>query len=584
MKPQASLKSANLKLLWMAPPPATFFQPFSLASASASAFPVSLAVMSRSPMWREACLNWSHRPRVGQNLQEASVKISRRSALIAASSAVLATGAGRPAFAQKSADTLRIQFVDAVPNLDMYFNSQRTGLILAHQAWDMLVHRDPATFDIKPSLATEWKFVDASTLDLTIRQGVKFHDGSTLSPDDVVYTLNMAADPASKVATPSNYSWIDKAEKTGDWTVRIKMKRPNPAALEYLAMVTPIHPKAYREKVGPEGFSAKPVGAGPYKIIKNVQGQEVVMERFEDYWAGSPKGKPAIKTLQVRFVPDLATEVTNLLAKQADWIWNINPDQMVQINKMPHLQAVQQESMRIGYLSIDAAGRSGKDNPLTKLKVRQAIWHAVNRKEFADKLIQGGSRVPPAPCFPSQFGCDADAAVKYDYDPAKARALLAEAGFPNGFETELVTSTQPVSWPSALQNYLANVGIKARLTVIQAATVIQRAERGETPLFFSNWGSYSINDVSAILPVMFGAGALNNYSKNPELERLVAEGSATSDKAVLAKAYSTAIRIATEQAYWLPIHTYVNTYAFNKQLDFKTYPDELPRFYLAKWK
>ena len=316
------------------------------------------------------------------------MKITRRSALLAATSLAVAPTAR----AQKAADTLRIQFVDAVPNVDMYFNSQRTGLILAHQAWDMLVHRDPATFEIKPSLATEWRFAEDNSLDLKIRQGVKFHDGSPLTADDVVYTLNMAANPESKVATPSNYAWIDKAEKTGDWTVRIHMKKPTPAALEYLAMVTPIHPKAYREKVGPEGFAAKPIGAGPYKIVKNEQGKEVVFERFEDYWAGSPKGKPAIKTLHVRFVPDLATEVTNLLAKQTDWIWNINPDQMAQINKMPHLQALQQESMRIGYMSIDAAGRSGVDNPLTKLKVRQAIWHAVNRKEMADKLVRPASR------------------------------------------------------------------------------------------------------------------------------------------------------------------------------------------------
>src|SRR6185369_16139526 len=158
---------------------------------------------------------------------------------------------------------------------------------------------------------------------------------------------------------------------------------------------------------------------------------------------GSPKGKPAIKNLQVRFVPDLATEVTERLAQKTDCIWNINPDQMDSINKVPFLQAVQQESMRIGYVSIDAAGRSGADNPLTKLKVRQAIWHAVNRQEMADKLVQGGSRVPMAPCFPTQFGCDADAAVKYAYDPAKAKALLAEAGFPNGFETEFLTSVQP---------------------------------------------------------------------------------------------------------------------------------------------
>ena len=181
------------------------------------------------------------------------MKLSRRTAILTAAGAAMAP----PAFAQKSADTLRILFNDAVPNVDMYFNSQRTGLILAHQAWDMLVHRDPATFEIKPSLATDWKFAEDNSLDLTIRQGVKFHDGSTLSPDDVVYTINMAANPESKVATPSNYAWIDKAEKTGDWTVRIKMKKPTPAALEYLAMVTPIHPKAYREKVGPEGF-AKP--------------------------------------------------------------------------------------------------------------------------------------------------------------------------------------------------------------------------------------------------------------------------------------------------------------------------------------
>jgi len=507
------------------------------------------------------------------------VKISRRTALLAATSAAIA----RPAFAQKSADTLRIQFVDAVPNIDMYFNSQRTGLILAHQAWDMLVHRDPATFEIQPLLATDWKFSTDTTLDLNIRQGVKFHDGSALTADDVVYTLNMAADPASKVATPSNYAWIDKVEKTGDFAVSIKMKRPTPAALEYLTMVCPIHPKAYREKVGPEGFAKAPVGAGPYKITKYEVGKEVTYERFDGYWKGSPK-TPSIKNLHVRFVPDLATEMTELLAKKVDWIWNINPDQVDSVNRVPGLMAVAQESMRIGYLSIDAAGRSGADNPLTKLKVRQAIWHAVNRKEFADKLVGGGSRVPPAPCFPSQFGCDADAAVKYDYDPKKAKDLLAEAGFPNGFEIEMVSYVQPTSWGAAIQNYLAAVGIKARISQLQVSPAIQKAQKGEAPLYMGSWGSYSINDVSAILPVMFGEGALDNYSKDPELEKLIKEGGNTADKAVRAKAYSAAIKIATEKAYWLPINTYVNRYAYTKDLEFKTYPDELPRFYLAKWK
>jgi peptide/nickel transport system substrate-binding protein len=508
------------------------------------------------------------------------MKLFRRALMATAALALSAS----PALAQKSADTLRITFTDAVPNVDMYFNSQRTGLIIAHQVWDMLVHRDPSTFEIKPSLATAWKFNEDNSLDLTIRQGVKFHDGSMLSAEDVVYTINMAADPASKVATPSNYAWIEKAEKTGDHSVKILMKRPTPAALEYLAMVMPIHPKAYREKVGPEGFAKAPVGAGPYKIVRNEQGKEVVLERFHDYWDGSPKGKPAIKRLHIRFVSELATQVTELLAQRSDWMWNLNPDQRNDINKMPNLQAVQQESMRIGYISIDAAGRTGAGNPLTNVKVRQAIWHAVNRQEMADKLITGGSRVPQAPCFPSQFGCDADAAVKYAYDPAKAKALLAEAGFPNGFEIDFVTYVQPTQWSAAIQNYLGAVGIKAKITQLGVAPAIQKAQKGEAPLYHGSWGSYSINDVSAIFPVMYGAGALDNYSKDPELEKLVAEGGAANAPEARKKAYSAAIKIITEKAYWLPLFTYVNNYAFSKSIEFKTFPDELPRFYYAKWK
>jgi peptide/nickel transport system substrate-binding protein len=135
-----------------------------------------------------------------------------------------------------------------------------------------------------------------------------------------------------------------------------------------------------------------------------------------------------------------------------------------------------------------------------------------------------------------------------------------------------------------VQNYLTAVGIRVRMNHMNVAPAIQKAWRGEAPLYMQSWGSYSINDVSAIFPVMYGKDANDNYSKDPELEKLVAEGGATSDPAARKKAYSAAIKIMTEKAYWLPLHTYVNAYAFAKDLDFKTYPDELPRFYWAKWK
>jgi len=487
-----------------------------------------------------------------------------------------------PAMAQKSADTLRIVMRDALPNIDPYYNNLRTGVVMHHQGWDGLVYRDPDTFKLEPLLATEWKQPDATTIEFTLRPGVKFHDGSAFTADDVVYTINLIADPTSRLSTPANYNWLEKAEKTGDLSVRVTMKRPNPAALEYFALVIPIYPKAYREKVGAEGYAKAPVGAGPYKMTKVEPGVSIDFERFEDYWAGSPKGKPAIRKLSVRFVPDATTEMTELLAGRADWIWNMNPDQLEPVNRMPHLQAVRKESMRVGYLSLDAAGRTGADNPLTRQKVRQAIWHAIDRKAIADKLVTGGSRVPAAPCFPSQFGCDAEVAMPYDYDPAKAKKLLAEAGYPDGFDVELASYVLP-QWGSAVQNYLHAVGIRAKLNQLQTAALIQRAKAGELRMYLGSWGSFSINDVSAFLPNFFDGGA-DDYARDPDVQKALMQGGSSINPEVRKEAYSAAIKKITEQAYWAPLHTYVTTYGFAKQLDFAPYPDELPRFYLAKWK
>ncbi len=493
-----------------------------------------------------------------------------------------ATLLASPAMAQKSADTLRLVDRNAVPNIDPYYNNLRTGVVIHHQAWDGLVYRNPETFKIEPLLATEWKTPDPTTIEFMLRPNVKFHDGSPFTADDVVYTLTIAADPNSRVSTPANYNWIDKAEKTGDLSVRVTLKRPTPAALEYFALVIPIYPKTYREKVGPEGYAKAPVGAGPYKITRVEASVSIDFERFEDYWAGSPKGKPAIKKMNLRFVPDATTELTELLAGRTDWMWNMNPDQFDNVNKLPTLSAVRKESMRIGYMTLDAVGRSGADNPMTKLKVRQAVWHAIDRQAIADKLVTGGSRVPPAPCFPPQFGCDAEAAVLYDYNPAKAKQLLAEAGFPNGLDVELTSYVLP-QWGAAVQNYLQAAGIRAKLNQLQTAALIQRAKAGELRMYLGSWGSYSINDVSAILPNFFDGGA-DDYARDPDVIKWLVEGGSSNDPEARKKAYSAAIHRITEQAYWVPLHTYVTAYGFSKQLDFTPYADELPRFYLAKWK
>ena len=180
----------------------------------------------------------------------------------------------------------------------------------------------------------------------------------------------------------------------------VKLKRTFPAALEYMSMTLPIWPKAYRERVGADAYSHAPVGTGPYKITKVDGVSEIDLERNDAYFDG-PEGPPGRSaSCMIHEVADATTEITEILSGRADWIWQFNPDQFENISRVPALQAVRAESMRIGYLQLDAAGRTGADNPLTKVKVRQAIAHAIDRATIARQLVQGGSRVLDARLLP----------------------------------------------------------------------------------------------------------------------------------------------------------------------------------------
>ena len=486
-----------------------------------------------------------------------------------------------PAHAQKSADTLRVTWRSQVTDIDPYYNPLRNGLVLALHVWDALLYRDPETFQIKGLLASEWRWADDRTLEFTLRPGVTFHNGDRLTADDVVYTVNtVIADPS--ISVPSNYRFLAGAEKIDDLHVRLKLTRVFPAAIEYIAMVLPIWPKAYRERVGPEAFSRAPVGSGPYRVAKLEGADRILLQRYEDYFPGSPKGKPAIATIDIHQDPVPGRDLADLLNGRADWIWQYTPDLSYTITRIPTLQAIRSESMRFGYLSLDAAGRTGAGNPLTNPKVRQAIFFAIDRGAMARQFMQGSSRVLDAPCFPTQFGCDAGAARRYPYDPDHAKALLAEAGFPDGVDTELVTYELP-QLAEALRDYLSAVGIRATIRHMQTAEEVARARAGHNPLDAGDWGSFSINDVSAVLPYFFGGGDMD-YARDPEVQSFIEAGGSTINPDERRQNYSNAIRIITERAFWLPLFTFSITYGFTRELTFKPSRDEIPRFYLASWK
>src|SRR5258706_3380655 len=182
------------------------------------------------------------------------------SALLGAS--LLAVAA--PALAGKADDTLNVGFRLQLQSLDAYYSPGREGLLLGFWAYDGLIYRDPTTFEFKPLIATAWRQIDDLTLEFDIRKGVKFHNGATVTAEDVAYTLDFVGKPENKVFNQVSVAWIDTATVVGPDTVRVKAKRVTPIALEYLAQLA-IYPAAYYRSVGKEGMATKPVGTGPYK-------------------------------------------------------------------------------------------------------------------------------------------------------------------------------------------------------------------------------------------------------------------------------------------------------------------------------
>ncbi|HCQ57518.1 MAG TPA: ABC transporter substrate-binding protein, partial [Sulfitobacter sp.] len=308
-----------------------------------------------------------------------------------------ATGA---AWADKADDTLNVAFTKELENVDSYFNSSREGVVLQRAVWDGLIYRDPVTNEYMGNLATEWEWIDDTTIEFKLREGVKFHDGSDFTADDVVFTVNYVADEANGVKTQRNVNWMKSAEKIDDYTVRIMLKEKFPAAIEFLSGPVSMYPSDYYEEAGPEGMGLKPVGTGPYKVTEVVPGQHFKLEAYEGYH-DSPKGKPSIKNVDIRTIPDVNTQMAELFSGSLDLIWQVPSDQAEKLAERDEFQVSNESTMRVGYLTLDAAGRS-EDSPFTDIRVRKAVNYAINRQELVDALLKGKSKVVYTPCFPSQ--------------------------------------------------------------------------------------------------------------------------------------------------------------------------------------
>ena len=494
---------------------------------------------------------------------------------------LLALGSLAPAGAQTKDDTVVYALQSDIPNWDPPNSVLRESIILGYNVFDHLAARDLKTGKVGPSLATSWRTLDDTTWEVKLRQGVKFHDGTPFSAKDVKASFDRVLDPEKKLTARGNHAKIKSVEVVDDHTVRFKTDGPYPVFVERLTALVMESEKQIKEK-GHEYMQENPVGTGPYKLVRWNKKQEHLLVRNDDYWGP----KPAFKYVRVRIIPEQATQIAELISGGVDIIKAVPPDQMDVINNSGQARTVTSPILRTAMLQLDQAGRAGK-NPFQDKRVRLAANLAPDMDSIIKHVLNGlGDRVATT-VNPMAFGFD-PTLKPYKQDQAAAKKLLAEAGYPNGFEVGFLQQP-PVVEPAlqqtseAISADLAKVGIRTRKRYIGESSVntnLVRDNKAE-PMFEWSWGYYSIFDADAIFFDVMTCGQPYSYYCNKQFDDLVIQGRSTLDAKRRQEIYAKAQKLIYDDAAYLFKWGLRGVWGISNRVNYEAPRDEVDRMFLV---
>lgn len=446
------------------------------------------------------------------------------------------------------------------PTLDpnMTFNGYSFGV--TNQITETLVYKDDTGF--KPRLATSWESVDERTWRFTLREGVRFHDGTPFNADAVKYTLERMLDPANQAQGRFVVSMIEEIRVVDAHTVEIVTESPFAPLLAHLTHpVTAIVSPTAVERYG-DNFGRNPVGTGPFVFESWQAGDQVTLKRNPDYWGGPP----AIETLIIRTIPEASTQIVELRSGAVDIIFNIAPDQINDLANRPGIEVKKVLGWGSTFLGFNVT-----QGPLADVRVRQAIAHALNTEAMATQLLQGMA-VPARGMVPPTVWGAMDV-EPYAYDPAKARRLLAEAGYPNGFRTSLITydSTEFRQMAEAIQFLLAEIGVMVDVQIMEYATyaalVSQHDREG---MYLSGWGTVTLDADYALYALLHSSQIPDNnvsFYSNPVVDDLLDAARENADEAFRMAAYQRVGEIVQEELPMITLYHPLFSYAKRDRIE-----------------
>ncbi|MFH0768915.1 MAG: ABC transporter substrate-binding protein [Chloroflexota bacterium] len=351
------------------------------------------------------------------------------------------------------------------PPCDILTTTSIGGTSFRQMVWDSLVDIS-STGTIQPALAESWKIADNwSKVDFTLRQGLKWPNGDPFTAKDVVFSFGKFTEPG----TTFNYSgdfikYVKDAVAVDDYHVALNLKMAFPVLFDRLSATCAIYPKDYYEKLGQAGFAAAPMGLGPFKVIDFKQDQFINVEALPNHY----RVTPTVAKIHLLNVTEPTTKVAMLKTGEADVIY-IDLDFVRDVASDKNLQIVTNNDVYQYSFVVHDMVAGVADSPLLDLRVRQAVSLAVDRKTICEKIFSGYAVAGNQFCAPYNQGYDPNLPA-LTYDPVKAKQLLADAGYPNGFDTTLTYTMARKNEHEAVAAYLNASNIRAKLVPTEAAS------------------------------------------------------------------------------------------------------------------
>ena len=472
-------------------------------------------------------------------------------------------------FAARDKDTVVIaQGVDPT-TMDPQNHMETPAWNVHLQMFDTLLRRD-ANIKMTPLLAESYRVVNDLTWEFKLRKGVKFHNGEDFNAAAVKFVLERMADPKLKLRQTVFQGVIEKVEVMDDYTFRIITKKPYPVMDAQLCIYGQPLPIKYFQEKGPKHFAINPVGTGPYKFVRWVKDDHILLEANENYFRGAPK----IKKVIFRPIPEATTRVAALQTQEADIVTNIPPHLMRLMDWKGRSFVSKVPSVRVIFVAFDTT----KPGPQTDKRVRQAIAMGIDMKTNIKKILEGNGVLLGSPLTNRHFGYD-PTIKPYDYNPEKAKKLLAEAGYASGFDFVINSPNgrylNDKDMAEAVAGDLRKIGIRATVKTHEWGYYLNNmlyVHKG-APCYLLGWGNTSFDADFTINPLMRTGLIFSNVSF-PKLDALIDQGISIMDPKKRHKIYSDAAKFIKEEALWAFCYQQMDAYGVNERLNWKARTDE----------